>query len=199
MTCAAFRAGELSVDQVAVVARHTPTAYDAEVAGFAQAATVSQLRRTLRTYPSGPRPRTRTRWSARTRPRSAAGTTTPGAGGCAPRLEPDDGAIVDAALREARDALFHAGHPDVTWADALVEVAHRSLGGPPRGPAGRVRGLPPRPRRRWRRTCITVPPCPTACAARSCATPAAWWSASATAARSTWAAPDASSPTTPAG
>ena len=35
--------------------------------------------------------------------------------------------IIDAALREARDALFQAGHTDVGWADALVEVANRSL------------------------------------------------------------------------
>ena len=50
VTCAAMGAGELSVDQVAVVARHTPAAHEASVAEFAQAATVSQLRRTLRSY-----------------------------------------------------------------------------------------------------------------------------------------------------
>jgi HNH endonuclease len=31
------------------------------------------------------------------------------------------------AARPARDALFHGGHTDVSWADALVELAQRSL------------------------------------------------------------------------
>ena len=38
------------------------------------------------------------------------------------------GAIIDQAVREARDALFNAGQPDVTWLDALTEVCNRSLG-----------------------------------------------------------------------
>jgi hypothetical protein len=37
------------------------------------------------------------------------------------------GALVDQALREARNALFNDRRPD-TWADALVEIATRSLG-----------------------------------------------------------------------
>ena len=40
----------------------------------------------------------------------------------------DVGALVEAAVSEARDALFRAGMPEVTWADALVEVCARSLG-----------------------------------------------------------------------
>ena len=40
----------------------------------------------------------------------------------------DVGALVEAALSEARDALFAAGTAQVTWADALVEVCARSLG-----------------------------------------------------------------------
>ena len=40
----------------------------------------------------------------------------------------DVGALVEAALAEARDALFGAGTPQVTWADALVEVCARSVG-----------------------------------------------------------------------
>ena len=44
-------------------------------------------------------------------------------------LDPDHGRIVDAALTEARDALFQAGQPKVSWADALVEMAQRSLDG----------------------------------------------------------------------
>ncbi len=41
----------------------------------------------------------------------------------------DLGALVLAALTEAKDALFRAGRPNVNWADALIEIATRSLGG----------------------------------------------------------------------
>ena len=44
-------------------------------------------------------------------------------------LDADHGRIVDAALSEARDALFRAGHGDVSWVDAVVEIAQRSLDG----------------------------------------------------------------------
>lgn len=37
-----------------------------------------------------------------------------------------DGLIIEAALREARDALFQAGQRDVTWLDALLEMCRRS-------------------------------------------------------------------------
>jgi hypothetical protein len=37
------------------------------------------------------------------------------------------GMTITAALREARDHLFHDGHPDVDWTDALREIADRSL------------------------------------------------------------------------
>lgn len=42
----------------------------------------------------------------------------------------DLGALVEAALKEAKDALFGAGRPEVTWGDAMVEVevAQRSMG-----------------------------------------------------------------------
>ena len=43
------------------------------------------------------------------------------------RLDADHGALVDAALSEARDRLFREGHHDVTWTDALVDVAERSF------------------------------------------------------------------------
>ena len=43
------------------------------------------------------------------------------------RLDADHGAIVDAALSEARDRLFREGLGDVTWADAIVDIAERSL------------------------------------------------------------------------
>ena len=126
VTCAALHAGELSVDQVAVVAHHSPAAYEADVAAFAKAATVSQLRRTLRTYSFGSDETDPAEQSDRTH------VTGWFDGSRCYRLQAvmplDDGAIVDAALREARDALFQQGDTGVTWCDALVEVARRSLG-----------------------------------------------------------------------
>ena len=59
---------------------------------------------------------------------------------CAASWTPDHGRIVDAAVAEARDALFHDGQVNVSWADALVEIAHRSLDGGAGGAAGTVPG-----------------------------------------------------------
>lgn len=127
VTCTAFAAGELSVDQVAVVAHHTSAAFEAEVADFARAATVSQLRRTLRSYTfeeTDPDP------VERPDPTHVTGLfDDTGRYRLNALLDADDGAIIDAALREAHDALFRGGVTDVTWSDALVEMACRSLGG----------------------------------------------------------------------
>ena len=41
--------------------------------------------------------------------------------------DPVTGMIIDAALHEARDALFQHGHTDVTDVDAMLEMAQRSL------------------------------------------------------------------------
>ena len=40
----------------------------------------------------------------------------------------DLGALVEAALKEAKDALFRSGRPGVTFGDAMVEITQRSLG-----------------------------------------------------------------------
>jgi hypothetical protein len=47
------------------------------------------------------------------------------------RFDGDHGAVLDAALAEARDRLFRDGQRDVTWVDALVDIAERSLDGTP--------------------------------------------------------------------
>ncbi|MGO4664009.1 DUF222 domain-containing protein, partial [Terrabacter sp. 2TAF16] len=49
-TVAALREGRISLDQAAVVARHTPAAFDTTVAEFARHATVTQLQRTVTRY-----------------------------------------------------------------------------------------------------------------------------------------------------
>src|SRR6476469_532016 len=49
-TAAALREGRISLDQAAVVARHTPAAYDESVAQFAEHASVTQLQRSVARY-----------------------------------------------------------------------------------------------------------------------------------------------------
>ena len=139
VTVAALAAGELSVDQVAVVARHTPAGFEAAVAGFARSATVAQLRRALSRYRFADDGATLSGQPEHCHVSS--GFDDHGRYRLRAVLDADDGAIVDAALREAHDRLFHDGEPDVTWADALVDVAQRSLGAvesPPRREAFRA-------------------------------------------------------------
>lgn len=50
VTIEAFGNGELAADQVAAIVKYTPKEHDAEIAMFARAATVSQLRSVLRRY-----------------------------------------------------------------------------------------------------------------------------------------------------
>ena len=127
----ALAEGLLSVDQATVVARHTPVEFEADVVAFAKLATVSQLRRTLRSYRFDA-PGAEADDAADPLERTGVSSWYDDRGRYRLRavLDADDGAIVDAALREAKDALFHAGDAQASWADALVEVASRSLGDP---------------------------------------------------------------------
>ncbi len=125
----ALAAGELSVDQAAVVGRHTPVDYETDVVAFAKVATVSQLRRTLRRY-SFQAPADDEAVDLAERTGVSSWYDNHGRYRLRAVLDADDGAIVDAALREAKEALFQAGDVPATWADALMEVASRSLSGP---------------------------------------------------------------------
>ena len=169
-----FAEGQLSLDQVMVVARYAPAHVEAPVAEFAVYASVPQLRRALTRYcfdpPAEPGHAQQITTFATEAGNGQAGgddkvTSEAGAGdpqavGDPPgwngyALEEDRsglpaelsmshdqygrfslrfsapadlGALVQAALKEAKDALFRAGHPEVTLGDAMVEVAGRSLG-----------------------------------------------------------------------
>ena len=166
-----FANGQLSLDQVAVVARYTPTHVEASVAELATHASVPQLRRALSRYsfdPPAENGHAQQNTTHDTKPDNnapgdtKAGDTTPGGTGAgdpptwngfalvqdrasAPaelsmshdqwgrftlrfNAPADLGALVEAALKEAKDALFRAGRPEVTSADAMVEIAVRSLG-----------------------------------------------------------------------
>src|SRR3954469_3015532 len=149
----AFAAGRLSVDQVAVVARHAPAHVEASVAELAVSASVPQLGRVLSRYsfdpPTGEEPDPDL--DPENVPDLVAGAVAlepaleeVGRAGAAAELSmctreggrfelrfsapADVGALVQAAVSEARDALFGSGVSEVTGADALVQVCTRSLG-----------------------------------------------------------------------
>jgi hypothetical protein len=141
VTFAAFDAGELSIDQVAPIAAKAPCWADAELCEFARLATVTQLRRTLRSYDFGPDPTpdddTPDPASAPA-PGDREGVADPveslsmwhlddGRWELRGELDAEHGAIVDAALREALDALFRRDGAKASKVDALVEIANRSL------------------------------------------------------------------------
>lgn len=127
VVAAAFRAGALSADQVAVIVRRTPPDRDAEVAELARYATVGQLRRLLASVPVAE--------EAEAHPADPADRHVSSyhdeAGGWQLRAElaADEGALVDKALSAARNDLFDAGQDAVSWADALVRMAHVALDG----------------------------------------------------------------------
>jgi prepilin-type processing-associated H-X9-DG protein len=131
---ATFATGALSQDQAAIATK-APAHLDMWFAEVATVATVAQLRVMARAARPAPKP---------------APTDEPvevvagwfdddGRYRLQAELDSDHGRIVDAALTEARDALFHDGRANVSWADALVEIGHRSLDGAPNGRRERFR------------------------------------------------------------
>ena len=129
VTFAAFEAGELSVDQVSPIVEHVPAYADADVCAFARAATVAQLRTVVRSYAFEPDPTKVDPTVESKRPVESLSWSQGGDGRWRLRgeLDPDHGLIVDAALREARDALFERDGAAASNVEALVEIAGRSL------------------------------------------------------------------------
>lgn len=137
-----FRAGMLSLDQV-TAAMSAPAWADAQVADFAEVATVHQIRTMIRGAIEAPPPPPEAEESAtgtedeQPQPERGAtrATASVGFGWGAEStfwlsgsgLTLDQGRLIEAAFNEARDFLFRNGHPSVTWADALVEIARRAL------------------------------------------------------------------------
>lgn len=126
---AAFRAGRFTLDQVAEIVK-APDWADDHVLEFAQVATVSQLRVTMRdrffdegTAPGG----TAATENSEPNDRLSFGPTGDHRWRINGELDIDAGRRIEAALTEARDSLFERGDTDVTWPDALVDVAERSL------------------------------------------------------------------------
>ncbi len=125
---AAFRAGELAEDQVAVLVRYLPAHNDAEGAALARELSVPVLRRTLRDHPFPSAEE-----GAEAERRSATfWYREDGTFALAAELPADEGAVVERALAKARDELVEdrgPGEERVTWADAVVHLSEVSLGG----------------------------------------------------------------------
>ena len=132
-----FEAGQISVDQLAVVAKHVPAEYAESVTTFVPAATVPQLRRVLGKYqfelpdadapgPAQVAPEDGTAEIRHDDPVVSMGTTD-GRFHLKFEANPLDGALVEQALREAKDTLFNEGDVTATLADAMLLIASRSL------------------------------------------------------------------------
>ena len=157
MTVDALRRGELAIDQVVAVVRRAPWWADREVCELARNATVHQLRTALANYPFPDYPNpddpraddtdcepepanTDTDTDSEPSPAADSSPVVPrvqdrvwfglGADGrFRLNLECDEptGMIIQAALRESRDRLFHDDHPDVDWIDTVRDISERSL------------------------------------------------------------------------
>ena len=119
---AAFDDGALTLDQVAVACR-VPDWADERVTAYARQMTVRQLTTvTRREFLDRPAPEPVSDESV------TMGQRDDGRWWASVRLDADHGSVVESALREARDALIQSGDRQATWADAMVEMARRSLG-----------------------------------------------------------------------
>ncbi|MEJ7742947.1 MAG: DUF222 domain-containing protein, partial [Nocardioidaceae bacterium] len=142
--------GELSIDQAVAVSKYTPADNEASVATFAKFTTVRQLRSTLSRYSFGPDangavaestlPDHSTDPLAAERSGQLSGADREAVAPTRVSMCSDGsrfilrvdapvdvGALLEKAIREAKDALIQAGHQAVTLGDGVVEVCHRSL------------------------------------------------------------------------
>ncbi|HWJ60445.1 MAG TPA: DUF222 domain-containing protein, partial [Acidimicrobiales bacterium] len=131
---AALVAGELTIDQAAMIAWHVPSPYEEACTAFAKQATVSQLRKALPRYGfERPEPDDDGVVTERREVSSGTDELSYWFGG---RLPEDEGALVDQAIRAKQEDLYQqrkaalpkgAEVPPVTKADALVALAEDSL------------------------------------------------------------------------
>ena len=125
--------GALTLDQAAVIARHVPAGQQVEVvdqvAHLAEATTTTQLARVVAHYHFDREPSAHELPRDKPEDRPAVVSLHQREGRFVLRFESTlaDGALVEQAIREAKDALFTAGHERATLADGLREVCTRSL------------------------------------------------------------------------
>jgi len=154
---ATCRRGGLSLDQAATVARYTPAEYEASVCELAVNATVNQIVAATRQYGFDAEITDRDAGERRGPQRSVSfGTDEGDQWRASIRLPADEGQVVEAALKASRERLHDVqraaaqaraeaeGRPTggtdadlgvatISWADALVGVAHSVLGHDARG------------------------------------------------------------------
>ena len=150
----AFRRGELSLDQMATIARNAPAWTDVQSRDYAIVMTVTQLRHVLQKYPfpaldddgrelpdAEPNAPESPEDEADTEAKKLPDFETPssveeflslwqdddGSFRLSGRLDADAGMIMQAALDEARDRLFQRGDFGAGLVEALVEMAQASL------------------------------------------------------------------------
>lgn len=123
----AFERGELSLEQVAEVVR-APAWAEAKVLDFAKIATVSKLRRAMRSNMFDGDPSESNAEPTPPADRLSFGVGHNGRWRISGEFGIDDGRRIEAALTERRDALFADGDEAVTWPEALVDCFDRSLG-----------------------------------------------------------------------
>jgi hypothetical protein len=141
--CARFAAGELSIDQAALAVKASAD-HDDDIAEMAVSMTLAQLRLVVRGSTVSATERRATQPGDGDGERDDTGAEPQpappddrehlslrpdedGSWSIFGRLDGDHGSVIDAALNEARDRLFREGRHDVTWVDALVDIAQRSL------------------------------------------------------------------------
>ncbi len=157
LSVAAFRRGELTLDQMATIARRAPGWVDDQALEFGVALNVNQLSRVLRDYPfptfdaDGNEVAPPGLVDAAPVPGADPATTPPESGAAADSSEPEvdeycsytygedggfrlhlatdfeTGNVIRSALDEAHDRLFQAGQQSVTMVDAVRAVAEASL------------------------------------------------------------------------
>ncbi|MBK7723253.1 MAG: DUF222 domain-containing protein [Austwickia sp.] len=120
VTIAAFEEGQLSVEQTATVARHAPSSHEASVAELAVHATVPQIQRAVSRYPF--LPPTASADVPEPGPQLTMGTDGAGRFVLRYHAPADVGALVETAIREAKDALFTATGQAHTIGEALTHM-----------------------------------------------------------------------------
>jgi hypothetical protein len=122
------RCGQMSLDQADALTRHAPADHERSAASTAANMTVPQINQVMGRYVfDQPKPEHRSAWERAENPPELQMFHEAGRFHLRFDAPLDLGALVRQAVLEAKDALFHAGQPNAAQADALVEVAARSL------------------------------------------------------------------------
>jgi hypothetical protein len=123
---AAFEAGEISEDHVAVIVRARPKlVHDGHVAYLARFATVGQFQTAMRSVPSRPRDDDKAKDESERAQLGVVSSRTGDDGRWRLRADGDPvgGGLVDKALSAARDDLFRSRHGDEPGDDARAKVS----------------------------------------------------------------------------